>query len=340
MAGAIVTDLAWTLAGFVGCTALILLSGVRLSRYGDIIAKKTGLGGTWIGVVLLAAVTSLPELITGASAIAIFEANDIAAGDAIGSCMFNLVILAFLDFRHPAPLSASIHQGHVLAAAFGLVQLGLAGLAVLAGPSGPVVGWIGVQSVLFLGVYVFAVRTIFVYERRRHAELAEELTGEIRYGGVTLRRAAALYAANAAVLVVAAAVLPGVGERLAAETGLNRSFVGSLFVAASTSMPEVVVSVAAARMGAIDMAAGNLFGSNLFNVAVLGIDDVIYTGGSFLAVVSRQHLVTLTSASVMTAIAIIGLTYRAQKKRFRLSWDAIAIVAVYLTGTLLLARLG
>lgn len=119
----------WLLLQFVVCTAVILMAGVRLSRYGDIIAEKTGLGGIWIGVVLLATVTSLPELITGASAVVLVGAPEIAAGDAIGSCMFNLVILAFLDFRHPAPLSASIHQGHVLAAAFGIVQLGLAPLS-------------------------------------------------------------------------------------------------------------------------------------------------------------------------------------------------------------------
>jgi len=105
-------------------------------------------------------------------------------------------------------------------------------------------------------------------------------------------------------------------------------------------MPEVVISVAAARIGAIDLAVGNPFGSNIFNVAILGIDDRLYTPGPLLASVSQVHLVTLVSAMLMTSIAIIGLTYRAQRKRFRLSWDAIAMLAVYLTGLALLWRLG
>jgi cation:H+ antiporter len=249
--------------------------------------------------------------------------------------MFNLLILAMLDFRHPAPLSASIHQGHVLAAGFGMVQLGLAALAMAAGASGPVIGWIGVQSVAFLGVFGFAARLIFKYERGRVSELAEEIAGEAEKR-MSLRGAVVRYVAAAALLVSAAAYLPAAAEALALATGLGQSFVGSLFVAASTSLPEVVVSVAAARLGALDMAAANLFGSNIFNVAVLGVDDLLYTRGSLLAQVSGVHLVSLLVAMVMTAVAIIGLTYRAQKKRFRLSWDSVFIVGLYAVGVWLI----
>lgn len=328
--------LALAVAQFAFCTLLIVLSGVRLSRYGDVIAEKTGMGGTWVGVLLMAAVTSLPELVTGASAVVLYDLPDIAAGDVIGSCMFNLLILAFLDFRDPNPLSAHIHQRHTLSAAFGLLMLGLTALALVAGVRAPSIGWIGLHSLVFLAVYVFAMRTIFVFERAQLTDVAESLTGEIRYAEITLKRASALYAASAAVLVAAAILLPGAAETLATETGLGRSFVGSLFVAASTSMPEVVVSIAAARLGALDMAAGNLFGSNIFNIAVLGIDDILYTNGPILASVSSAHMVTLAAAMTMTAIAIIGLTYRAKRKRFRLAWDSLGIVGVYVLAIALL----
>jgi cation:H+ antiporter len=310
-----------TLAQFAACAVLILASGVRLSRYGDIIAEKTGLGGTWIGLILMATVTSLPELVTGASSVLLFEVADIATGDVIGSCMFNLLILAMLDVRHPIPLSARVHQGHVLSAGFGTVQLGLLGIALASG-GGPVVGWIGLSSVAFILVYALAVRAIFVFERRRVTEVAEELTGEIRYQAITLKRAVLQYAGAATVLVLAAALLPGVAERLAVATGLGQTFVGTLFVATATSLPEVVVSAAAI---------------NLFNVAVLGIDDILYRRGPMLADVSSAHLVTLGAAIAMTGIAIIGLTMRAKKKRFRLSWDAAAIVGVYVVSLALLS---
>jgi cation:H+ antiporter len=324
---------------FVLASAVILLSGVRLARYGDVIATRTGLGGTWMGLIVMAAVTSLPELITGISAIAIVDVPEVAAGDAIGSCMFNLLILALLDFRQPGPLSTSMHQGHVLAAGFGMVQLGLAALAVAAGTEAPAVGWVALHSLVFLLVYAFATRLIFRFERRRLLELVGEVGGEDRAGDMTLRAAVTRYVAAAALLVAAAAYLPAAAEQLAELTGLGQGFVGSLFVAAATSLPEIVVSVAAFRMGAIDMAAANLFGSNLFNIAVLGIDDLLYTRGVLLAGISRVHLVSLLAALVMTAITVIGLTYRAQRKRFRLSWDAIAIVCVYVIGITLLWRM-
>jgi cation:H+ antiporter len=321
------------------CALLILFSGVRLSRYGDVIAEKTGVGGTWMGLVAMAAVTSLPELITGASSILVFDTADIAAGDALGSCMFNLAILALLDVRDPVPLTARVHQGHVLVAAFGIVQLGLAAMAVLAGPRVPMLGWVALPSLLFIAVYAFAVRTSFVFERARVSRLAQELTGAVRYRDFTLRRAVALYALNGVVLVGAAAALPGLGEVLARQTGLGQSFVGTLVIAASTSLPEVVVSAAAARIGALDMAVSNLFGSNIFNVAILGLDDLLYARGPLLAPVEPVHLVSVLAAVVMTAIAIIGLTYRAQRKRYRLSWDTFAIVAVYLAAVALLRLL-
>jgi cation:H+ antiporter len=329
----------WILVQFAACTAMILLAGVRLSRYGDVIAEKTGLGGTWVGIVGLATVTSLPELVTGASSILVFDVADIAAGDAIGSCMFNLVILALLDARNPVPLSARIHQGHVLSAGFGILQLGLASMAMLAAASVPSLGWVGLPSLVFIAVYLLAMRTIVTFERVRLSQLAEAISGEVRYRDITLRRAIALYSGAAAVLVAAATYLPGVGEQLAARTGLGESLVGSLFIAASTSLPEIVVSGAAARMGAMDMAAANLFGSNLFNVAVLGFDDLLYTRGVLLADVSSAHQVTASAAMTMTAVAIIGLTFRAGRKRYRLSWDSLAMLTIYVLAFLLLGAL-
>jgi cation:H+ antiporter len=325
---------------FVLSSGLIVWAGVRLSRYGDIIAQKTGLGGTWIGLILLSTVTSLPEVATGASAVVLFVLPDIAAGDVIGSCLFNLVVLAMLDLRHAEPLSARIHQGHVLTASFGVVLMGLLALTLQLGARVPVVGWIGLPSLGFIALYALAARTIFVFERGRVRMVTEEIIGEPRPGDLSLRQAALRFAGAAAVLVGAATLLPAAAEQLSVFTGLGQSFVGSLFVATSTSLPEVVVSAAAARIGALDMAAANLFGSNLFNIAVMGLDDVMYVRGPITADVSPDHLLTLTAAMVMTGIAIIGLTFRAQKKRFRLSWDAMAIVAVYVLSLGLLAGRG
>ena len=96
---------------FLGCTSAILYSGIKLSKYGDIIAEKSGLGRVWIGVILIASITSLPELVTGLSSVIIFKTPDIAAGNVLGSCVFNMLILALLDiFDKSSPISSRVQQ--------------------------------------------------------------------------------------------------------------------------------------------------------------------------------------------------------------------------------------
>ena len=321
----------WSL--FIACTAVILFSGTLLSKYGDILAEKSGLGRTLIGVILMASVTSLPELITGISSIIIFDLPNIAAGDVIGSCMFNLVILALLDLvdlGNPLPLPARAHQGHVLSAGFGILLLGLVVLGVVAGERLPRIAWIGVYSVVFIGVYMVAMKMIFLYEKNRISRFIEEMAEELQYQHMSGARALAMYVLNAVVLIGAATYLPHLGEQIAQLTGLGQTFVGNILIALSTSLPEVAVSVAAIRIGAIDMAVGNLFGSNLFNIAVLALDDILYVKGPLLLWISSSHIIAAISAICMTAIAIIGLTYRTTtKKPLFFSWDSLGILGIY-----------
>ena len=326
---------------FIACTALILFSGSKLSYYGDIIAEKTGMGRTWIGVVLMASVTSLPELITGVSSITIFDLPNIAAGDVLGSCMFNMLILAVLDFSDgPTPLSAKAHQGQVLGAGFGILLLGFVGVSLFASAAVPRIAWISVSSLVFLGAYLLAIRTVFLYEKRRIIAFAREVAEELRYERISKARAYSLYVLNAAVIIAAATYLPRLGESIAELTGLGRTFVGSVFIALATSLPEVVVSLGALRIGAVDIALGNLFGSNLFNIGILALDDVLYTKGALLSHISSEHLVSVFAAITMTAIAIVGITYQSTRKLRFFAWDSIAIVIVYISATLILYATG
>ena len=132
---------------FVACAAVIFFTGTRLSKYGDIIAEKTGLGKTWIGVILLAATTSLPELITGISSVTIFDVPDIALGNVLGACMVNLLMIAWLDVMGGSlPISARAHHGQVLTAAFGILLLGLVSLGITTSTTIPSVAWVGGYS--------------------------------------------------------------------------------------------------------------------------------------------------------------------------------------------------
>jgi len=322
---------------FIACTAVIVYAGSRLSKYGDIIAEKTGMGRLWVGALLLAAVTSLPELISGAAAVTIFDLPDIAVGGVLGSCMFNILILSLGDaMTGRKPIYTGVNEGHVISAGFGVLLLGLIAVNIYVGGAFPAVGWVCVFSFLYFALYVVAMRVVFLYNKRRIAAVVKEMAEELRYEDVTAARAYALYAVNGVVIVVVAAYLPHVGERIAAMTGFGQTFVGSFFIALSTSLPELVVTVAAVRLGAVDLALGNLFGSNLFNIAVLAVEDFLYTKGPLLASASPNHVVTAGAAIAMTAAAIVGLTYRTIKKPFFLAWDSMGILALYFVGQVIL----
>jgi cation:H+ antiporter len=314
---------------FLATALVIVVAGVRLARFGDVLGEKTGLGRSWIGVVLLAATTSLPELFTGFGATALAALPDIALGDVLGSCMFNLLILSLMDAVQPEPISARAHQGHALSIGFGLVLIGVAGMGLVADHRLPAIGWIGLYTPALIAVYFVAMRVVFAHERNRRAQETQEVAKELQYGAITLRSALVQYSLAAIAVVAAALWLPQLGADLARQTGLGEAFVGSLFIAITTSLPETVVSLAAVRIGALDLGIGNVLGSNLFNLLILGLDDVFYRQGPLLADAAASHSISIAAIVVMKGLFLIGLTYKVMTKRFVVAWDTGAIAAVY-----------
>jgi len=318
-----------TWALFFLTAAVIILAGVQLARYGDVIAEKSGLGRSWIGAVLIAATTSLPELFTGFGATALTQVPDIAVGDVLGSCMFNLLILSLMDTLQPDRISARAHQGHALAIGFGLTLMALAGLGLVGAPYWPRIGWVGLYSPLLIVGYLVAVRVMFTHERQRRTDAGHGSAEDSAERRSTLRVALLRYAGAGVVVVGAALFLPVLGSRLAAETGLGEPFVGNLFIAITTSLPEIVVSIAAVRMGALDLGISNVLGSNVFNLLILGLDDLFYTRGPLFGAVDGSHLVAVLAVVLMYALFLVGLTQQVLTKRFRLAWDTGAMAVVY-----------
>ena len=335
---------------FALCAAAIFVAGRGLSRYGERIAEITGLGGAWVGLVLMATVTSLPELVVGVTSAGVLGSADLAVGNIIGACAFNLMILASLDAFMPKHrrLFGTVSASHVLAAALGIILLALVGFGIVGAGAGDQarIPWLGVTSVLFIVVYLASVRLLFSYARRtgRDGSIQEPLDDTLPEGlvvptSVTTRQVVLRFVALAAVVVAAAIALPPLAQRIAQVTGLEESFVGTLFLAASTALPELAVSLAAVRMGAYNMAVGNMLGSNLFNIFILAIDDVVYTRGLLLQDASESHIISVLSTIAMSAVVIIGLTFHIEGKRFLLAWDAALILLIYSANAALLLTL-
>jgi cation:H+ antiporter len=200
-------------------------------------------------------------------------------------------------------------------------------------------GWIGPYTLLFVIIYFFAMKLVFIYEKRQISAYVKEKAIELKYKDIQTKKVVVNYSINAIVVIIGATFLPTIGEGIAEMTGLGQTFVGNIFIAVSTSLPEVVVSIAAVKMDAIDLAIGNLFGSNIFNILILAIDDFFFTIGPILSFVNPNHIISALSAIAMTTIAIIGLTYRAEKKKLLLAWDSIGILLVYIINLMLLYAL-
>ena len=138
--------------------------------------------------------------------------------------------------------------------------------------------------------------------------------------------------------VVGCRWLPEAGDRLAVAMGWSRSFVGTVFMSVVTTLPEMAVTLGALRIGALDMAIGNLLGSNLFNVTILAIDDVFYVRGPLLAIAAPVHAGTALTAMVMTGLVMIGLVMRPQGRVLRLvSWISVGLLAAWLVNVVLVA---
>ncbi len=327
---------------FTFCAALIGYAGTKLAHYGDVIASKTGWSGSWVGLILLATVTSLPELSTGISSVALAGAPNIAVGDVLGSCMFNLSILVIADLLYrPDCLYRCASQGHILSAAFGVVLIGLVGFGLLLGDKARPfsVGHVGIFALLSAILYMLAIRTIFSYET---AQLHKSIEKKIdRYKQLSLRQACFGYALAAAVVVSAGIWLPFIAIHLADIMGWHNTFVGTVFVAIATSLPELAVTISALRLGALDMAIANVLGSNLFNIFVLAIDDLFFMQGPILSHVSPIHVVTAFSAVIMSGIVIIGLLYRPVVRPLSaVSWISIALFTVFSINFYVLYRYG
>jgi cation:H+ antiporter len=307
-----------------------------------VIAEKTGLSGTWIGLILLATVTSLPELATGISSVTLADTPNIALGDVLGSCVFNLSIIMILDFLHRGEsVYTRASQGHVLSAGFGIVLIGFVGFNVLLVGHGAsfAIGHVGAYTPIILVFYGIAMFTVFRYERRQMAAFTEELAE--RYPDITVRQAVLRYAVAALVVVGAGTWLPFVGDQMAEVMGWHKTFVGTLFVAFATSVPEIVVTVAALRIGALDMAIGNLFGSNLFDIAIVAVDDLFFFKGPILSYVSPLHAVSAVSAVMMTGVAVVGLLYRPKTRLFQtVGWASLLLFSLYLLNAYVLYLYG
>jgi cation:H+ antiporter len=358
-------DIAKLLLQFGGLSGIVILAGVFLTKYADTLGERTGLGRSLAGLVLLAAATSLPELAVGASAArmaasdpANIGAADLAVGGLMGSCLFNLGILAVLDiiFRSHGRMLSRTAAAHALSSTASVVLMGTALLFLLLGSTDAAwADWslgqlglryfdVGLGTLAIGATYLISLRLVYFDQQHVADVLVEEsvVEKEADAPAQSLWRAVVGYVLATAVIFMAAPYMAETADELATVTGLGQTFVGTTLVAIATSLPEVVTTWTALRIGAFDMAVGNIFGSNSFNMVILLIVDAFFDQGSLLSAVpgSQVHAVTAAAAIIVTAVATMGLLYRAEKRLWFVEPDALVIILMVLGAMGLIYLLG
>jgi cation:H+ antiporter len=326
--------LAVIVAAFLTAALVIAFVGTRLAAIADELAVRTGLGEALVGAVLVGASTSLPGIVTSVVTAADGHVS-LATGNALGGIAAQTAFLGIADIayrkanlEHAAASVGNLVQGSLL--------IVLLAIPLMAASLPPIAVYgISPATVVLVVAYAFGLRLLRaagvhpMWQPRRTKETQRE---ETETPGKVPGSTAGLWVAFAVFAVILAAmgyVVSQTGVALATRTGLSEGAVGALLTAVATSLPELVIAVAAVRQGALNLAVGNIIGGNCFDVLFLAGADVAYRDGSLYAGFTSDDRFLAISTVLMTAILLLGLLYRQRRGFARIGFESTLILAVY-----------
>lgn len=338
--------LALNLAVFGACSVVVWIAGWRIAAYADRFASATGMGHAVVGMVVLAGLTSLPEVAVTLSA-AVADTPQLAVNNLLGSIAMQITLLALAD----AMIGRDALTGNslvLLQVALNALLLVLVALALLAGDR-PLLG-AGYWTWGLLVAYGFAIRTVShadehpswvarrTQRQRERAARGEDVGAQAQppSGDEPVRPLVARLAIGGAAILVAGFLLSRTGEAIASQTGLGSSFMGAVFVAIATSLPETSSVVSSMRRRRYEMALSDIFGTNLFNILLLFGVDVLYRGGPALAEVGPFALAASLLGAWLALVYLVGLVERRDRTVARMGLDSLTVLASYGGGLWLL----
>lgn len=315
----------YVLLYLVLAAAVVFLS-IKLADYVDIIDKKTKISGAFIGGVVLAAVTSLPELFTSISAITIVKEPGMVLGNILGSNLFNVTIIGLLIVFMTKKFSQSvIGKSHLKSAIFSFVLFVMMFLAIFMGFDVQFLG-ISIYTIIIIAVYALSVRFMAGDESGEDSECNSSLT---------LKQVIIRFSIMAVLLVAASVAITYVTDKLNDELNLGAALAGALFLGIATSLPELTSCFTLAKRGNFNACVGNILGSGLFNFLILSIGDIIYRGGSMYKGDSQSKILVMFCLISMALVISTLVIKFLQKKLSKLTMViynllGIGIIACYI----------
>lgn len=312
--------------------SIVVVGGIRLTRYADILSDEMDLSKAWVGMILLGLITSFPELAASLASAVLFNAPDLAVGNIAGSVNINLMIIVLMDivYRKGAVTNqAKPSRTYDFSAEFFGILASIVVIEIfLARYLGVfTLGHVSYGSLLIILVYILAARTIFDSEEKPSAD-KKPILQAVKDAKEPLVK----LLISATVVIIGGIWLSGICDEIAGMTSLGHTFTGTVFLGFVTSLPEIVVSLSALKMGAFDLAFGNVLGSNIFNILILAICDLFYRRGALFARVSSTHILIIAMSILLTTILIIGIQKPNKKTYFGLGLDSILMLICFAFG--------
>jgi len=319
---------------------IIIISGIELTKSADILSDKINLGKTWVGIILLGMVTSMPEAITSLASIIQINADDLAIANLLGSNNFNPILLVVMDFAYrKGAITNDIHYKkiHKFSAFFAIILTLVVILEMIMSKNGVVlkVGSFSLGTLFLCIFYLGFMRYLSVIEAK---EQEPSTGGTERAQGSPLGLILTRLCISTICVIAAAMFLANSADTIALKSGLGRTFVGSIFLAFVTSLPEMVVTLSALRLGQLDLALGNIFGSNMTNIFIVFLCESFHKGGPILSMVSPTHIFTASLSIILILIIIWGLKTKNKKSYFQIGVDSLFMLMLFLLGTGLLYK--
>lgn len=285
--------------------AVVIIS-VRLSYYVDLLDRTTNISGAFIGGVMLAAVTSLPELFTSISATLFVNQPDLVLGNVLGSNIFNLFVLgslilfnikAFKDcFLSPS------HKNTLIATAIMYILV----MSAMIFPANFYILKINPVSIVIFIIYLVAVKTMSSDESKDDDTLKIET--KLKKNQILVR-----FAILSIMLVIVSIFLTIATDIIAEKLNLGMTIAGALLLGVATSLPELTSSISLVRMKNFNATAGNIVGSNLFNFTILFVSDVLYREGSVYSSNAESYNLIIFGI-IATITTFIAIQFKSSKR--------------------------
>lgn len=334
----------WTLlqsvAVFAGCAVVIAILGTWITRVVDQLADQTGLGEAVAGAVLLGASTSLSGSVLSVTA-AWNGHPELAVSNALGGIAVQTLFLAVADFwyrranlEHAAASVPNMLQNALLITLLALILLA---------PRLPDITLWGIHPVtpMLFGLYLYGLRlvhgaTLNPMWRPAQTRETRQDTPDDTTTMPSLPRLWLTFGGLMAGLGLAGWLLEPAATNIAADTGLSQTAVGVLLTAVSTSIPELVTSIAAVRRGALTLAVGGIIGGNAFDTLFTAASDIAYRDGSIYHAMPAASLLWLTLTLLMAGVLMMGLIRREEQGIAHIGSESVAIIVLYVLGVTLM----